>query len=68
MKCVKCGEEGAAVCKFCGRVVCAEHIQESLFVTGYSAKSGWWSMTENAVRVADAVSCGVCHPEYRGTS
>lgn len=68
MKCVRCGAEAVAVCKFCGRAVCEDHIQSGLFVSGYSAKGGFWNMQDNAVRVADAVSCGICHPEHRSTS
>jgi len=68
VKCIHCGSDAVAVCKFCGRVVCNDHITTGLFVSGYSAKSGWWSMQDNALRVEDAVACGICHPEYKGTS
>lgn len=68
MKCIRCEQEARAVCQFCGRAVCEEHIQTGRFVSGYSAKSGFWSLTENAVSVDDAVWCGECHPKYHGTS
>ena len=68
MKCIKCNEEASAICKFCGRAVCVKHVQTSLFASGYSAKTGAWNMNDNAIRVEDAVYCGVCHPEYKMTS
>jgi hypothetical protein len=68
MKCIKCEEEARAVCKFCGRAVCKEHIEQGRFVSGYTGSAGFWSMGDNAVSVDDAVWCGECHPEYHGTS
>ena len=68
MKCVKCGTDAVAICKFCGRAVCEEHIQTQAFASGFSAKGGFWNMQENAVRIRDAVWCGVCHPEHKTTS
>lgn len=68
MKCITCGEEAVAICQFCGRAVCQEHIQQDSFTSGFSAKGGFWNMQENAVRVQDAVWCGVCHPEHRMTT
>ena len=68
MKCITCGADAVAVCKFCGRAVCKEHIQTDTFTSGYSAKAAFWSMAHNAVRVEDAVWCGICHPEHRTTT
>jgi hypothetical protein len=68
MKCITCGEEAAAICQFCGRAVCQDHIKQDLFTSGFSAKGGFWNMQENAVRVKDAVWCGVCHPEHKTTT
>jgi len=68
MKCIRCDQEARAVCQLCGRAVCAEHISERRFVSGFTSKGGWWSLGENAVEVRDAVWCGLCHPEYRGTA
>lgn len=65
MKCAKCGEEAAAICKFCGRAVCKEHIETKVFMSGYTAWGGMLSSTDNAVRVEDAVWCGNCHPIYK---
>ena len=68
MKCIQCEDEARAVCQFCGRAVCAAHIRQERFVSGFSAKMGFWNMNENAVKVDDAVWCGLCHPEYQTTS
>ena len=68
MKCITCGQDAVAICKFCGRAVCQSHIQEDIFTSGFSAKGGFWDMQENAVKVNDAVWCGVCRPEHRTTS
>jgi hypothetical protein len=64
MKCIKCENEARAVCQFCGRAVCQEHISEQRFVSGYTSLGGIWSSTDNAFSVDDAVWCGMCHPEY----
>ena len=68
MKCIECGSDAVAICQFCGRAVCQEHVKTKLFVSGYSGKASFWNLADNAVRVEDAVHCGVCHPEYRTTS
>jgi hypothetical protein len=68
MKCIKCDQEARAVCQFCGRAVCKEHIQKARFVTGYTSRAGFWGSSDNAVSVEDAVWCGECHPVYQGTS
>ena len=65
MKCVECEEEAVAICKFCGRAVCKEHIQVNVFVSGYTSWGGAFSLTNNAVRIEDAVWCGICHPIYK---
>ncbi|MBL7152912.1 MAG: hypothetical protein ISS79_04295 [Phycisphaerae bacterium] len=49
MKCITCGEDAVAICQFCGRVVRQGHIQEDVFISGFSAKTGFWNMQENAV-------------------
>ena len=64
MKCIKCEKEARAVCQFCGGGVCAEHISEQRFVTGYTSVGGLLSLKDNALSVEDAAWCGVCHPEY----
>jgi hypothetical protein len=51
-----------AVCQFCGRAGCAEHIQKRRFVTGFTSAGGLRSFKDNAVSVEDAVWCGMCHP------
>ena len=68
MKCIECEEEAVAICKFCGRAVCKEHIKAKEFVSGYTSWGGAFSSTENAVRIKDAVWCGICHPEYKTTA
>ena len=65
MKCVECEEEAVAICKFCGRAVCNEHIKTNVFVSGYSAVGGFLSSTKNAFRTEDAVWCGIRHPIYK---
>ena len=64
MKCIKCDEQASAVCQFCGRAVCKEHIQHKRFVSGYTSFGGILSPTDNAFSVEDAVWCGACQPKY----
>ena len=67
MKCITCDNEARAVCQFCGRAVCADHIQPRRFVSGYASVGGIFSFSDNAVSVDDAVWCGLCHPEYHSS-
>jgi len=64
MKCIKCENEARAVCQFCGRAVCADHIQTQRFVSGFSSFGGILSFSDNALSVHDAVWCGICTPSY----
>ncbi len=73
MKCINCETEARAVCQFCGRAVCKQHIQEGRYASGFTArgepgfKSFNLSWSSNGVVVEDAVWCGVCHPEFSMT-
>jgi hypothetical protein len=66
MKCIKCEEEARAVCKFCGRAVCKQHIRERRFATGSTTKTAM-STGREVLSVDDAVWCGECHPETHAT-
>ena len=68
MKCILCDKEAQAICKFCGRAVCKEHMGEQRYPSGFANKAGFWSPRPNGVVVPDAVWCGLCHPEFSGTS
>jgi hypothetical protein len=67
MKCIKCDKDAKAICQFCGRAVCEDHIQTKRFVSGYSSVGSAWNLTANAISVDDAVWCEICHPEYHDT-
>jgi len=67
MKCIQCEKEARAICQFCGRAVCEDHVAKMRFVSGYTSSGGILSMTANGVEVEDAVHCGLCHPEYHRT-
>jgi hypothetical protein len=68
MTCIKCNDEATAICKFCGRAVCNQHIQAKRFATGFTSVGGMLSATDNAFSVEDAVWCGTCHPVYHRSS
>ena len=68
MKCIRCEKDARAICQFCGRAVCEDHISAMRFVSGYTSTGTWLSFTDNAVSVEDAVHCGICHPEYVRTA
>ncbi len=68
MKCIKCQKDAQAVCKFCGRAVCSEHIHEQRYPTGFATRLAFWTAQKNGVVVPDAVWCGSCHPEFFGTA
>lgn len=68
MKCIACEKEAQAICRFCGRAVCAEHIREQRYSSGFTKWSGVWSREPHGVVVPDAVWCGRCHPEFIKTA
>ncbi len=61
MKRCRCDETAEAICRFCGRAICGDHVQTlNCIVTVYpSASKG----VPKALVVADAVYCGVCKPQ-----
>ena len=65
MNCVHCDRTAYAACRFCGRAVCKDHLQESPFIVGlYKGEEG----SRKAVVVPDAVWCGLCHPHEQPIS
>jgi hypothetical protein len=67
MKCVSCEREARAICKFCGRAVCEEHLAERRYVTGYTGVFALLSSTDNGLSIEDAVWCQKCHPDPKRT-
>jgi hypothetical protein len=53
MKCIKCDNDASGICRFCGRAVCAEHIETKAFIQTIYIGS---NSTPNAVY------CGICEP------
>ena len=68
MKCITCEKEARAICKFCGRAVCEEHIQERRYVTGFTGTGGVLSFSNNGLSIEQAVWCGQCQPEEKRTA
>ena len=58
MKCIICDRDAHAVCQFCGRAVCREHIRKDEFLSGYA--KALFSGGSSAIRVENAVWCGIC--------
>jgi hypothetical protein len=61
MKCICCDEEARAICRFCGRAVCREHIQEERFIVGYRSRGSFSG--DRVLSVREAVWCGKCRPK-----
>ena len=60
MNCIHCDRPAHAICSFCGRAVCREHIQTLPHIEAlYRNERG----IQNALVVVDAVFCGLCHPK-----
>jgi hypothetical protein len=55
MKCIACEKEARAICKFCGRAVCEEHILEKRYVTGFTSAGGILSFSNNGLSIEKAV-------------
>lgn len=60
MKCVHCGIEAVAICRWCGRAVCGDHIKAMTYII--SVYVGGKKVPKSLV-VADAVWCGTCKPQ-----
>ena len=70
MKCAQCGSEAVAICKFCGRAVCAAHLKTAGYASGFGRvnKDGpLVRAAEAGILVADAAWCGQCKVEYMQT-
>jgi hypothetical protein len=73
MKCISCENDGRAICAFCGRCVCAKHLQTKEIYFGFGRKNKpgdtiWLSDTsDTGVIVTNAVWCGHCHVRYQQT-
>jgi hypothetical protein len=69
MKCINCEKEARAICKFCGRAVCEDHISAKTYVSGYTegVVLRAFASNQDGVSVDDAVWCGKCHPEFHRT-
>ena len=69
MKCFHCEQIASAVCQFCGRAACREHVEgKKKFFSGFKAFGGMLSMEDCALEVPNAIWCGICHVEYRASS
>jgi len=60
MNCIRCEKPAHAVCRFCGRAVCKQHIQKMNYIITVYMGSG---QVPKALVVADAVYCGICKPQ-----
>ena len=59
MKCIFCEKEARAICRFCGRALCEEHLKTRPFVqTVYVGAED----TPKVVAIKSAVYCGTCEP------
>ena len=60
MNCIRCEKPAHAVCRFCGRAVCKQHIQKMNYIITVYSGAG---QVPKALVVADAVYCGICKPQ-----
>jgi len=66
MKCVACGQEAVAVCRFCGRAVCSEHVCQGPALVLPAAPSTPADKPAAGLQVDGAVWCGLCHVKAIG--
>ncbi len=60
MNCWHCDRPAHGACQFCGRAICREHVKLMPSVIDiYQNHQGQYK----ALVVADALYCGVCHPQ-----
>ena len=60
MKCTHCAEQAEAICRWCGRAVCGDHIKTMTYII--TVYIGGKKVPKSLV-VADAVWCGTCKPQ-----
>jgi hypothetical protein len=70
MKCFSCEEDARAVCAFCGRAVCKDHLKTRDLFAGFGAHnrhSIFQIGDDTGITVHSAVWCGHCSVQYRKT-
>ncbi len=60
MRCSRCDKPAQAICRFCGRAVCNNHIQKMNYIITVYVAPG---QPPKSLVVADAVFCGLCKPQ-----
>lgn len=60
MNCIRCGKPAQAICRFCGRAVCGDHIQKMNYIITVFMSA---QQVPKSLVVADAVFCGICKPQ-----
>ncbi len=60
MECIRCKKTAQAICRFCGRAVCEEHIEKMNYIITVYMGTG---QIPKSLVVADAVFCGICKPQ-----
>ena len=61
MLCIHCDNPARGICKFCGRALCRDHMQNQLpyIITIFVGDGN----VPKAVVVSDTLWCGVCKPQ-----
>jgi hypothetical protein len=59
MRCWKCEKEAIGICRFCGRGVCDDHFNSSLYIAAAYMDS---QDDLNCIAVKGVLSCGKCQP------
>lgn len=60
MKCFLCGKDAVAICRFCGRAVCKEHVKEGPVVRQGIYCGAALGVEREWLEIHRAVWCGVC--------
>jgi hypothetical protein len=58
MDCWHCRRTAVGTCRFCGRGICENHVQERPFILNVLQRDA----PTRAIVVEDALACGACHP------
>ncbi|MBN1287121.1 MAG: hypothetical protein JXB47_17100 [Anaerolineae bacterium] len=60
MKCWVCEEPAQAICKFCGRALCKDHVSKMPYIAAVYVGN---NRTPKLVVIADTIWCGICKPQ-----
>ncbi len=67
LKCFRCGIDAVAICRYCGRAVCKDHVKEGPVIRHGVYCEGAIGAKKEWLEISGGVWCGICHIEPHGS-